>query len=92
MVGYTTYSKNEEGVLIETEHFTNPSQKEINEQDTPFLRQCWDLYTKYKMFGLPNGKTYLKEKASVIKIIEICEREQNKYHSWAMKQKDLKDR
>lgn len=74
------------------EFFTLPSQDEINAQDTIFLRQCWDLYMKYKMFGLPNGTTYLDEKPSIIKIIEMCERESNKYQSWAFKQKDLKDR
>jgi len=91
MPGITLYSIDENGNTVEREEFTNPTQKEINEQDTPFLRQCWDLYSKYKLFGLPNGKSYLKERNSVIQIIEICEREVNKYHSWSFK-KDLKDR
>lgn len=75
----------------EIEEFTNPSQTEINEQQTPFLFACWKLYSNYKLYGLPNGKTYLKEKFSVLKIIEICERESNRYHSWSFKKK-LNDR
>jgi len=88
MPGYNLYSANGDFKTI----FENPSQKEINAQDTVFLRQCWDLYMKYKRFGLPNGKTYLKEKPSVIRIIEICESESNRYESWRFKQKNLKDR
>ncbi len=88
MPGYDLYSADGEVTTI----FDNPSQEEINAQDTPFLRQSWDLYMKYKLFGLPRGKTYLNEKPSVIQIIEICQRESNRYESWNFKQKNLKDR
>ena len=55
MPGYTEYSNDGKEKIV----FTNPSQEEINELATPFLYECWQLYSRYKLYGLPNGKSYL---------------------------------
>ena len=41
--------------------FGCPSQKEINEQGTPFFWACWDLNMKIEHFGLPHGRGWLYE-------------------------------
>ena len=73
--------------------FTFPTQKEINEQSTPFFWACWDLYTKITVFGLPHGKGWLNERPTVLRIHQICVAQKNRYESWRLKEgKDLEDR
>ena len=77
----------------EIREFTFPTQKEINEQSTPFFWACWDLYTKISVFGLPHGRGWLYERPTVIRIHQLCEAQKNRYESWRMKEgRDLEDR
>lgn len=92
MPGYEEVdSIDDNGDVIMKISFDNPSQEEINAQETPFLSACWNIYTRYKLFGLPNNKGYLKEKPSILQIIEICEQTTNAYQAWEYeKNKDSK--
>ena len=82
MPGFTVY--NEEGE--EEVEFGCPTQEEINEQDTPFFRACWDLNIKIENFGLPHNKGWLYERPTVLRIRQICVAEKNRYENWRMKE------
>ena len=81
--------ENEKGEL----EWTFPTQKEINEQDTDFLRRCFALYSNISLLGLPHGKGWADEPNAVIVIYKLCESEKNRYEHWKMtKAKNLEDR
>lgn len=65
-----------------------PSQQEINEQDTPFLRSCFHLFKRFKSCGLPHGNGFLNERKTIIDIIVLLESEESKYDSWRYKNRD----
>lgn len=89
MPGYTWYDDDGNEVV----EFEYPSQKQINEQDTPFLRACLMLASRVSRFGNPHGGGWLQERSTVIEICEIVESEKNRYQSWSFKHsKDLDDR
>lgn len=90
MCGYVAgIDENGEEIL----EFTFPSQKEINEQSTPFFWACWDLYTKIKLFGLPHSKGWLKERPTVLRIFQLLEAQKTRYENWRLREgKDLEDR
>lgn len=77
----------------EIKEFTFPTQKEINEQSTPFFWACWDLYTKIQLFGLPHAKGWLHERPTILRIYQLLTAQKNRYESWRMNEgKDLEDR
>lgn len=77
----------------EVKEFGCPSQKEINEQGTPFFWACWDLNMKIEHFGLPHGRGWLYERPTVLQIRQICVSEQNRYDAWRNKEgRNLEDR
>ena len=42
----------------------------------------------FKRCGLPHGKGWFEERATVIDIINILDSESNRYDAWAMKHRD----
>lgn len=89
MPGFTV--TNEDGE--EEIEFGCPTQKEINEQMTPFFLACWDLNMKIETFGLPHGKGWLHERPTVLQIRQICISEKNRYENWKYKEgRNLEDR
>jgi hypothetical protein len=84
MPGYTTVGDDGEEVL----HWDFPSQEQINEQDTPFLRQCFKLHKRYKSCGTPHGLGYGNERQTVINIIVLLDQEEARYESWYMKNRE----
>ena len=90
MPGYVSGLDEEGNEVIE---FDFPTQREINEQDTPFLRACLQLNRRMEIMGLPHGKGWLEERSTVVQIREICEAQKNGYEHWRhTKGKDLEDR
>ena len=69
--------------------FQHPSQEEIDEHDTEFLRMSLMLWATFKRCGLPHGKGWYDERPTVIAIINILDNESNRYERWAMKNRDL---
>lgn len=89
MPGIITTDNNGKEVV----EFGCPTQKEINEQMTPFFLACWDLNMKIENFGLPHGKGWMNERPTVIRIRQICINERNKYENWQRKEgRNLEDR
>ncbi len=74
--------KKEEG--WEHEVVTYP---EIQELKTPFLSKALLLYNNYKLFGLPHGKGYMKERGVILDVIRIIEDEVNSFDIWEMERK-----
>lgn len=68
--------------------FKHPMQDEIDEMETEFLARSISLWVTFKRCGLPHGKGWFDERATVIDIINILESESNRYEAWAMKHKD----
>jgi len=64
-----------------------PSQQEINEQDTDFLRACFHLHKRFKVCGMPYAG-YANNRNSVVDIITLLENEESKYESWQYKNRD----
>jgi len=90
MPGYTAGFDDDGNEIRE---FEFPSQREINEQDTPFLRACLRLASRVSKFGNPNGGGWYHERSTVVEICEIVENEKNRYQSWSFKEgKNLDDR
>lgn len=68
--------------------FEHPSQEEIDEHDTEFLRASLMLWMTYKRMGLPHDRGWYNERATVVRIINILEGESNRYERWAFKNRD----
>jgi hypothetical protein len=44
-----------------------------------------NLWMTFKRCGLPHGRGWFEERATVIDIINILDSESNRYDAWAMK-------
>jgi hypothetical protein len=84
MPGFTSTNADGTEVLV----WEMPSQQEINDQDTPFLRACFHLFKLFKSCGLPHGSGFMNERKTVIDIIVLLESEESKYESWWYKNRD----
>ena len=81
MPGFTVVDQNGDEKKI----WDNPTQDEINSQDTPFFREALRLYLDFKIFGLPSANGYLKERNTIAEIIRILDNESKRYEGWYMK-------
>jgi len=68
--------------------FLHPMQDEIDMMETDFLIMSVNLWMTFKRCGLPHGRGWFEERATVIDIINILESESNRYDAWAMKHRD----
>ena len=60
---------------------------EIQELKTPFLSKALLLYNNYKLFGLPHGKGYIKERQTILDVIRIIEDENNSFDIWEIEKR-----
>lgn len=68
--------------------FKHPRQDQIDVMETDFLYRSIALWVTFKRCGLPHGKGWFDERATVIDIINILESESNRYDCWEMKHRD----
>ncbi len=78
------YKDTETGDML----FQHPSQAEIDVFDTDFLRASINLWVTFKRCGLPHGKGWYEERATVIDIINLLDAESNRYDTWEFKNRD----
>lgn len=81
MPGYTVIDENGN----EKKVWDNPTQDEINEQDTPFFHQALREYLDYRIFGLPSANGKMNERSSLVEIIRILDNEAKRYEGWYAK-------
>lgn len=72
------------GATIQGEDIGGLTWNEIQELKTPFLMDAMSLYNRYKRFGLPHGKGWANERATVISALEIIDNEARLYDSWEL--------
>jgi len=68
--------------------FMHPTQAEIDVMETEFLTHSVSLWMTFKRCGLPHGKGWFDERATVIDIINILDSESNRYEAWYMKHRE----
>ena len=68
--------------------FLHPMQDEIDAMETEFLMRSISLWMTFKRCGLPHGKGWFDERATVIDIINILDGESNRYDAWYAKHRE----
>lgn len=72
--------------------FEHPLQEEIDQHNTAFFVQSYNLWVTVKRWGLPHGKGWAAERATVVDIINVLDNEDARYDRWEMdKRREEKD-
>lgn len=65
-------------------------RKDVKDYLDGFFYDCYKVWSRYKLFGLPHGNGWINEREIVCKVIDVFEQEREKWEVKELKRKNKK--